>query len=342
MQEHTKEKIAVYKEYLIRYLSVMCNQKHWDIIAVWEPFAGEGIYGDRKKGSAMVAAETIKQFREKEKEKGILLFLNEQDPIKWHRLKESMEDYSDFVGIFNGDAEIFLDEISKFLSKSRKTHSLIFIDPYGYTQYTKENLDSLFNLDRIDYLIFMPTSHIYRFRSIEGKAARRFALDLGVSENTLSETGYDTFPDELLACLKKIAKSGFGYSYKLENRDASSTHHLFFITKNITGAIKFLEAKNKIKSKLKNNLQLTLFDFDSNKIEGDLFELLREPITNTKLLEEIVKKGYLSKDITPELKKMENEEKLEVSPIPSDLKRRKGSFYLTDKIDKIKICLKHE
>ena len=336
--QHTKEKLSVYKEYLINYLSVMCGVKHWNAAAVWEPFAGEGVNADGERGSAMIAAEIIKDFRAK---KDIRLFLNELNSKKYQRLKESMKPYPDFVGVFNMDAEDFLDEIIKFLSSSRKIHSLIFIDPYGYTQYSKENLVRLLALSRIDYLIFMPTSHIYRFLGGEDNPARQFASDLGVK---LNKDNYDTFSVELLARLKEIAKSDYGYSYKLENKEASSAHHhLFFITKNRRGAEQFLKAKNKLKAKLTQ--QLTIFDFDEIEMKKDLSDMLQKPITNTKLSDEMIKKGYLPKEINPLLKKMEKDGKLKIFLISPHSKRRKGSFYLNDKeenLNKIGICLDHE
>ncbi len=344
---HTQEKLAVYKEYLINYLSVMSNISYWNI-AVWEPFASEGVNTAGEKGSAMIAAETIKDFRVK-KDKDIRLFLNELNPQKYQRLEKSMEPYSDFVGVFNMDAKDFLDEIIKFLSSSRKIHSLIFIDPYGYTQYTKENLVRLLNLSRIDYLIFMPTSHIYRFHGKEDNPARQFALDLGVKPSTLSKSAsskpnYDIFSAELLAGLKKIAESDYGYSYKLENKEASNTyHHLFFITKERRGAEQFLKAKDKLKVKLQQ--QLTFFDFNEIEIKKDLSDMLQKPITNTKLSDEMIKKGYLPKEINPLLKKMEKDGKLKIFLISPHSKRRKGSFYLNDKeenLNKIGICLNHE
>ncbi len=338
---HTQEKLSVYKEYLINYLSVMCSVRHWNT-AVWEPFAGEGESTDKEKGSAMIAAETIKDFRVK-KDKDIRLFLNELNPQKYQRLEKSMEPYSDFVGVFNMDAKDFLDEIIKFLSSSRKIHSLIFIDPYGYTQYTKENLVRLLNLSRIDYLIFMPTSHIYRFHGKEDNPARQFALDLGVKPGTLSKPDHDAFSAELLGKLKEIAKSDYGYRYQLENRNGSSTHHLFFITKNRRGAEKFLEVKNKLKAQLTQ--QLTFFDFNEIEIKKDLSDMLQKPISNTKLSDEMIKKGYLPKEINPLLKKMEKDGKLKIFLISPHSKRRKGSFYLNDKeenLNKIGICLDHE
>ncbi len=323
----------------------MCNVSHWDI-AVWEPFAGEGIYSGGEKGSAIVAAEIIKKFREAETikknrlEKDISLFLNEIKPEKYQRLKKSMELYSDFVKIFNMDANNFLDEIIKFLPKHGEIHSLIFIDPYGYTQYTRENLARLLDLSRIDYLIFMPTSHIYRFHGKEDNPAHRFALDLDVNPSTLSKPDYDIFSAELLAGLKQKAQSDYGYGYKLENKNGSSTHHLFFITKNQLGAKKFLEAKNTLKAKLLK--QLTFFDFSKDEIKRDLLDLLQEPISNTKLLDEMLRKGHLPTEVNPLLNQMEKDERLHISLIPPHPKRRKGSFYLNDKkenFNKIEICL---
>ncbi|MBC6413541.1 MAG: three-Cys-motif partner protein TcmP [Chromatiales bacterium] len=340
MKPHTKEKIAVYEAYLTHYLFVMCNSDQWDRIAVWEPFAGEGVYDGGEKGSAMVAVETIKEFREKYNKKDIRLFLNELDDEKHRRLEKSMDKYLDFVKTFNADAKKFLDGMSHFLAGKRNLHSLVFIDPYGYTQYSKDNLVRLFSLRNIDYLIFMPTYHIYRFKDDKDnkddkdKPARRFLLNLGMSESELSKSKKHTFADKLIKILKEMAQTEYGYSYELENRNVANTHyHLFFITKHRTGAEKFLKAKNDIKNKLEQ--QLTFSDFNNAQINQYLSELLKKqgPISNTELSEEIVKKGFLPPDVRPVLQEMEIEGKLEIIP---KQKRTPGAFYLTEYKDRNK------
>ena len=70
--------------------------------------------------------------------------------------------------------------------------------------------------------------------------------------------------------------------------------------------------------------------------------MLQKPITNTKLSDEMIKKGYLPKEINPLLKQMEKDRKLKTSPIPQDSKRRRDAFYLREETDKIEMCLNHE
>ena len=318
--KHTREKLQIYRIYLESYLSVLCNTK-CKSISVYEPFAGEGLYENNEIGSALIAIDIIRKFIKKKK---IRLFLNELDKKKFRKLKESISD-CEFVDAYNMLAENFL---SKIISNNRKDiYNLFFIDPCGYTQYSHENLDKLLDLENTDYLIFMPTTHIYRFMKEKDNPAARFVLDIGIEESTIKNiNNIDSFAEELADKLKEKAATPFVYYCKLcNNRAHNSLFHLFFVTKHITGAEKFLEVKDKVKNNAK--IQLTIFDEEKSQIENDLKKNLSEKISNKNLYIEIIKKGYLPKYINPILKEWENIGKLEVN---ADNNRRKGAFYLKE------------
>ncbi len=320
----------IYREYLKNYLYVMCNAKQYSRIFVWEPFAGGGLDESNEAGSALIAAAIIDGFRKNYRETDIRLFLNELDNTRYQSLKRATSKHRSFVRVYNWEAEEFLSQVHselKKISHNRNLHNLFFIDPYGYTQYSRKNLDQLFGLKNSDYLLFIPTYHIYRFSKKEISQAYRFVSDLGI--NSKQCNGLDSLAEKLKDKLKQKAQTKFGYQYRLENKEAShSIFHLFFVTKHIKGAEKFLEAKNKVKEKIeRSNNQLSFLDPMKSEIESKLRKILFKEITNYKLFEEIIKMGYLSKEVKPILKKWEDEGELRIR---AEFKRKKGSYYLTD------------
>ena len=329
MKQHTKEKLMIYREYLNNYLSVMCKTPWYRKIFVWEPFAGGGLDEDNEAGSALIAAAIIDGFRKNYRGTDIRLFLNELDKTRCQSLKKSTGKYQDFVSVYNFEAEEFLSQVHselKKISANRDIHNLFFIDPYGYTQYSQENLINLLNLNNSDYLIFVPTSSIYRFKNTEDNPARKFVLDLGIQESVLNDIkNVESFAEKLKKKLKEKAQAEFAYQYRLKNKEVRySIFHLFFITKHIRGAQKFLEAKNKI---IEKQDQLIFLSLEENEIESKLQKILSKEIDNHELFKEIIKMGYLPKEVKPILKKWEDEGELRIR---AEFKRKKGSYYLTN------------
>lgn len=335
INEHSREKLLVYKQYLINYLSILVNQRFYKKVFIWDIFAGKGKDDNGNKGSALIAAGIIKDFRNK-KEKEIKLFLNEHKKENYDKLQKNLNDYQDFITFFNLEGNNLLKTINfTFQNSHSPTHHLIFIDPFGYTQYSTETLKKLLELDKSEYILFIPTNHIYRFTKAlnENNPAAKFLENLGVEKKDFKNS--QDFVLALENQLKKNGKTDFVYSYKIENKKATNSyHHLFFITKHIKGAEKFLEAKNKTIEELKN--QLTLFDIDYSEKKKKIKNYLNDWKSNTETYEWGIKNGFLPKEINPILKQLEKEYKLEFQG-----ERKKGCFYLRDKPKKqIKIRLK--
>ena len=329
---HSEEKLSIYREYLEGYLSVLANpsKQIYETINIIELFAGSGISENEKSGSAVIAAKTIRKFYQKNAGRNMKLqfFLNEKSHEKCEALNESLSEY-EFANITNIPADDFVCHLfeNECLSagKIRNSRSLVFIDPYGYTQLSQKNLNKLLQKKEVEILLFMPTNSIYRFKSKEGKPARNFILEFGIQEHLINDIkDIDSFAAELTKKLKERASTPYAYNYEIVNRNATnSKFHLFFVTRNIVGARKFLEAKNKISKALES--QLSFFNIDRTKREDNLRAILSQRKSNTELYAEIIQHGYLPSEINPILKEMESSKALQIQ---AHSERKKGCFYL--------------
>ena len=345
IKEHSQEKLLLYKEYLTNYLSVLTNPKSNEGIVIWDAFAGSGKDDeDKHKGSALIAADLIKEYRNKTK-KNILLRVNEKDEERSRKLKINLENYNDFIKYFNVDADQFLSTVvERIKAHPFGFHHLIFLDPHGYTQYSQENLSNLLALKDTEYLIFIPTNHIYRFMNSndQNNPSFQFLLGLGIDEHILQNIKkIEGVVQVLQKKLKEKAKTEYGYSYEIRNKSVNnSLFHLFFITKHYKGAQKFLEAKNKIINTLKR--QVSLFEPATDKIENTLINFLKDgERTNTEIFYKMLEAGFLSKETRAILTNLDKENKIQVENLKGQ-KIRKFSYYLSDKEkdkDKIKVSL---
>ena len=59
MLEHSEAKVALYKSYLSRYLNILGRVPSVRKVFLFDLLAGEGIYEDGSKGSALSALEVV-------------------------------------------------------------------------------------------------------------------------------------------------------------------------------------------------------------------------------------------------------------------------------------------
>jgi three-Cys-motif partner protein len=324
IQEHSKEKLAIFKNYLTNYLSVMSNVKYYKNIYIWDIFAGSGTDKHGNDGSSIIAAKIINDFR-KNYNKNIFLIANELNKDSYKKLEKNFESYKNYIQCRNYSASKLIQSIIQNTDERSKAHHMFFIDPHGYTQCSVQELKNLFNMKHSDYLIFMPISHVYRFVKIENNAANNFVKDLGVNIKK-TDTPYNLIK-KITVSLKNNADTNYVYSYTITNREKKSNKYvLFFISKHQLGAEKFLEAKRKIKDSLqKQNL---IFDFYEIELKELLSDFLKQEKTNHEIFDFGIQNGFLSKDINKSLKKLYKNNKLTVNPTPSN---NRIAFYLKDK-----------
>jgi three-Cys-motif partner protein len=244
--EHSKAKLELYSRYLRAYLAVLLTTPKFDGVVVHDIFAGQGISVNDEKGSAVIAAEVIQEVgaTRNPRRKPISLQLNDAEMGNVEQLKAHLKSRT-FAEFYNVSADAYISG----LAPKRGQHSLFFIDPYGYTQISADNLRRLFSRLFSDLLLFVPLYHVYRFlrhgeESEQMKPIARFLKDFGVDET--SARGTET-PEEFAELVKvAIARlSGKKWVNKqiLKKRGYNSSYCLFFLTDSILGAEKFLEAR---------------------------------------------------------------------------------------------------
>ena len=327
MEEHSRKKLTLYKSYLTAYLSVLTNQPHIKNINIVDLFAGVGITDDGHHGSAVIAARKVQEFRQK-KDKNIRLFLNEYELNKYNCLVSNIRRILPDCDITKQTANVCFSNWWTSHESASDTRTLFFIDPYGYTQFSHENMSKLLQHYSSEILIFVPISHILRFKDATSPAkpspVKQFLRHLGIDH---PQSNHQGFAEQIKNCFKEIARDvSYVYRYMLKNEQASNTQHcLFFITHNPTGADKFIEAMYKIR---KYNKQGLLFDYDAIVISKELTQYLSEYRNNGEINEWRRKKGYHYPEIKNALKQLENEQKLEIR---DGTKKIKGAFYLDNK-----------
>jgi len=337
IHSHSKEKLEVYKKYLETYLAVMLNVPY-DTIAIIEPFAGKGIADDNNKGSAVLAKEVLLDFSSKKNFNKIKLYLNDKD--NYEDLNKNINPGNLPIEISNKPADDFIDHI---LDKtSYKTHRFFFIDPFGYTQISKETYTKLFNAQNSDILIFIPTYFIYRFLKGEEtnpnyKPISKFLSYFDIDKNVARKAKNNTeFAEEIMKCIKTKTGSKFVYKRQIINERCNNEYHLFFISKHIYGAAKFLETIYEIEKKKPD-----LF-FGSGIITYEDMPLINyikyhEKLTNCEIYSIGILLGFCSSRQHEILDKLEKNNEILVKSI-STKKRRKGCFY-TNNINEIRICI---
>ncbi|MBN2824061.1 MAG: three-Cys-motif partner protein TcmP [Campylobacterales bacterium] len=351
LEEHSKVKVDFYKKYLDIYLTVLLNSPYTTKICIYDIFCGIGVYeGDNSKGSPIVAIESIKSSLEKfgrDKIDNIELVINDGDLKHVSIAKEYIEkNYNNICKFeaYNLDAKKMIDLLKHKLAKStNRQNNFIFIDPHGYKEIYKSDVSDIMDLGKNEILIFLPIDNMYRFikpakedeTNPSFKPLKRFMNEFELNYSASSKEQYIEYIKNALTYNNLYYTS----SFILESKPQKNKYALFFITKNLKG----LEESIKIKWKLdeicgkghQEQLDLGLFGdiFKESELEDCLLTLenklkvfLKEYKNNLELYEFILKSGFLVKQATPILKKLEKQNKL---LFIDNFERKQKSYYLS-------------
>ena len=324
-REHTQTKLELYRLYLERYLDVLSHSKYVKNINIFDIFAGSGV----DQGSAFIAAKAVNNARVSSPKKNITLKLNDADIKNTESLSENLKDYRDFISIENVSANEYIET---HLRVSYNANNLFFIDPFGYTQISRDNFDRLFSIPKSDFLIFIPLSAIYRFLGTNEQNARRyqpiaqFLQDMGISNHEAEQAArVEEFADIIKDAIQNRANAEYVYSHILESKGGPNKYCLYFICRHILGAEKFLEVQKKVEDEATTQLSF----LSNDQSISDFLDHGRE-YNNVDLYKIGIIHGLLPKLVRSKLEQMEEEGKIEVSNI-SRKKRIQGAFYISKK-----------
>lgn len=298
-------KLDLYERYLESYLAVLLTTSHFQQIEIIDPFAGSGVLEDQKPGSALVAARIIAKMagdsRINKYKKEVRLILNDLDGEAYASLNKHLGEYK-FSEISNKDANNLVEN----LPPPRTGHRLFFIDPYGFTQIHPDNLLNILKNERCETFIFMPTHFGYRFRNIDS-AISDTLLALGVniqllSEATIIEEYADTIADNLQVT---AGKDAFAYRQMLKRYKKSNIYCLFFVTHNIRGADKFLDAQYTTWQRDERGQSLDIILPEEEQILNKIFA--RETYNNVELFMRALECKISPRNLEDILKRLERE-----------------------------------
>jgi three-Cys-motif partner protein len=332
---HSQAKLDLYRDYLNEYLPVLGSSPFISKINIYDIFCGAGIYEDGKLGSPLIAASCILNhiltFQKAGKStKPIKLVINDKESHKVNNVKQ----YIDELGLnncevipYNYEASQMFSIVQKeLISKGRNERSLIFVDPYGYTDITKNNLLGLLDNQRSEVILFLPISHLYRFSEISQIDINRKCYD---NLRIFIDSFFDTASKSLLLSSEDVFQyieqvrlalsfnQKFFTSSHYIKRDRANHYAVFFIGHHIYGLEKFLEAKWKndsLGAGFNNNSTPNLFgstieEYDKLLTEQRLENLLRSYlqsnsfIQNKDLYRFVLTNQFLPNHANPILKK---------------------------------------
>ncbi len=341
IHEHSKIKLELYKLYLERYLAVLLVAPYFDRIVIHDVFAGSGVSKNGENGSAVIAADVILDLSNSHNPKGkhITLAVNDSDKDNFLQLQKHLARYP-FAEPSNLNAGAYIQKWSPIANG----HNLFFLDPHGYTQVQFADLKKLFSTQSSDFLIFIPLHHIYRFLRKQDDAELKpleeqltpianFLADLGVKEtDAIKIDNIENFSGLITARLKEISGTNFVYKQIIDNQDRNSKYGLFFISHNILGAEKFLEAQAKLKKHIEDSKRQLAFSFSDVMNGASILDVLErgKAYDNTDLYKLGIMAGILPSELNGQLKKLEADNKIIVTALPGK-QRNKGGFYLNYK-----------
>lgn len=343
MLEHSKAKVNLYNRYLSIYLNILNRVDFINHIKLFDLFAGEGIYSDGGKGSAVAAAETIKDhyYAESQSITDITFTINEPGVSeiepgvkKLDRIKKEIDSISlpDNLHILYRDEKyetIVAEVIQEASNLSNSERALLFIDPWGYKEVDFNDLKKLTANEKVEVILFLPIYFMYRFaekslspvefpggKSLENLLKQIFADQKPNTENQ------EFFIKSMHKAFKEKRFSNYVDTFVIE-RTAGQLFSLFFFSNNQKGMRAMLESKWKEDEERGHGFRI-------NANQGSLFkgatasnfpylleEFLRvsKRVTNEELYEFILQNSHLPKHANKVLKNLKKRKSLVVNPL---------------------------
>ena len=342
INEHSEIKLDIYINYLKAYLSIIKNVDWVSGIEIYDIFAGQGKSDNGVEGSSLRAFREILAYKQGYT-RPIDLFLNDIDSSNVLKLKQYIDTQKfPFVHITNTSADSFITN----LKNKKNYHSLMFIDPYGYTKIRGENLDKIFFRNNTDIIMFIPVFHIYRFLRKQTNDTQlapiaQFLKDMGIDENEIKKqhTDLDRFCELIKNAICNKSKTEACSYYRISHESKQSEYALYFCSKSLKGLEQFIASMKKTDNQHKKTYQLSLLaDAPEQYIIDELNA--KESLTNKDLYKLGILKGYYSAEINQHLRTLEYNNKIVVEAINGQIRKR-GAFYIGFNNDKkIRVTLK--
>lgn len=261
---HSQAKLDLYKNYLLHYLKVLGLTPYCSKINLFDIFCGIGVYKDGNIGSPVITNNCIRETNEVIQNLGkqlkpVTVTINDYEEDKINNVQailEANKNENCVYEYFNKDADNMLDIVaSKVNSFKTSERSLVFIDPYGYSHITSNKIYDLIKNEHTEIILFLPVMQMYRFADIAltdteracYEDLRKFIFSFFPSTHKIHSEKLSNvfeFIHEIKQALSFDNKF-YTCSHYIE-RGKNNYYALFFITSNLYGLDKMVEAKWKL------------------------------------------------------------------------------------------------
>lgn len=277
--EATQTKLALYGDYVSSWLPVFLNAKRpISSINIFDFFAGPGKDPNGNPGSPLVALEKISgalSGKHPASIPPIHLYLNEYDPAKFSRLRD-LAVPADCQGkvilhFENQDFAKLFDAWASIMSKPGAAN-LVFVDQNGVKQMTQAVFARLCLLPKTDFLFFLSSSFISRFRDDEN-FNKYLPLDQIDKAEMTNANAHRMITNGYRKWIPPERRAHFFLShFSLKKEHSGNIHGLIFGSGSIVGIHKFLELcwdQDKVRGEAN-------FDIDSEDINASAPRLFPE------------------------------------------------------------------
>jgi three-Cys-motif partner protein len=178
----TKTKLLIFNKYFKESFPVFLYTKFWDEILIYDFFSGMGYDDSGEKSTSLNILEQIKPYCQKisEQHKKLQIFLNDMEYKE--ELEKNVSEYiancktectldciltNDTLTITDRDFNEYFDEVYETIKNKNKSAKLIFLDPFNFI-LDKDRFAKLTHLRSTDFICFLPSSYLRRFREFSG------------------------------------------------------------------------------------------------------------------------------------------------------------------------------
>lgn len=169
--EGTQDKLQLYREYLREWLPVFINSKYVDTIQIFDFFAGPGLDINGNLGSPAITCIEIRDallYGKNQSPKKISAYFNEKDRAKYQNLSSYID------GARANMPDVACEKLNEDFQSAFiqwKPHmngpvaNLLFFDQNGVKEITKEIFETVLKLPRTDFIFFISSAMVNRFKA---------------------------------------------------------------------------------------------------------------------------------------------------------------------------------
>lgn len=320
--------------------------QHVSKIQIFDFFSGPGTDNAGNPGTPIIVIEEIRKFcesRSKQRSnRPIFIFFNDISPDKIEQLKNEIPVVAckhDCCTI-HYSSKPFTTALNEYLPSIRAQNSanLVIMDQFGIKEVTPDVVQNLASCSMTDILFFIPSDHINRFKDLPA-----FADKIHLSGR---DSDYHTIHRDICGYYKEKLASIRYYLAPFSIKDGRKVHAILFGSRQLYGLKKFLD----VCWDLDSNTGEANYSVDGdpawdgaqslfpemnipNKItlfENDLrhFIQAKHP-NNLHMYEYVLTNGLSIKKANECLRKLQDDNWLAVESLSSQVKVRKGTFYLS-------------